>query len=161
MTNIIIAVVGVIGTSIGAVLGGLITFYTIRKNERDRQIREKCEEIYDFSVQVKRWIDNEIDCWWLRYDEDAIIFPSPSENLPCPAERLLMLVNLYAPSLEEKALRLTKIVDTFNSLEYYYAEASWSAFQIKVEDYLRNESRKTGEAYAEFLASIKKFVNSH
>ncbi len=161
MTNIIIAVVGVMGTVVGAVLGGLLTFYTTRKNEHDKIIREKCEGIYDLSVQIKHWIDNEIDNWWLLFDEDALIIPNPSKNLPCPTDRLLMLVNLYASSLEEKALKLTKIVDTFNSLEYYYAEAGWSAFEIKVDDYLRNERRKTSEVHAEFVASIKKLVNSH
>ncbi len=159
--TIIVAVVGVIGISIGAVLGGLITFYTTRKNDLDRLIREKCEEIYDLSVQIKRWIDNEIDSWWLRYNEDAIIIPSPSENLPCPIDNLLMLVHLYATPLEEKALKMSRTVGTFNNLEYHFAEAEWDAFQMGVGNFLSDERRKNREAQEAFVASIKKFVNNH
>jgi hypothetical protein len=161
VTNIIIAVVGVVGTSLGAVLGGLITYYTTRKNERDRQIREKCEEIYDCCVQVTHWIDNEIDCWWEHYDATMIIIPNLSKNLPCPIDKLLMLVHLYAPSLEEKALKINTTVDKFHNLEYYYAEAEWSAFQMGVDNFLTDERQKNRNTQEEFVSSIRKFVNIH
>lgn len=59
----------VLGSILGGGLGGgLIATYIsqrlARGEEKRRVSRGKCEDIFESFMQVKDWINNEIDRWW-------------------------------------------------------------------------------------------------
>ncbi len=85
VANLLATVVG--GTL--AIAGGIVATFVTQglnnKAERNKFIREKCEEVYLLAEQVKRWVENENDKWWQDYLEKF----EPDNEYLCPVPGLL------------------------------------------------------------------------
>ncbi len=149
-----------------AITGGLVATVSTQalnnKAERRKFLREKCEEVYLLSEQVKLWVKNEHDKWWQDYtDQFEPDNPIPEgyrkeyKQLDCPIDKLLMIVQLHLPMLQAKAEALKASVNTYQDFARDFLEEGWDAFPDDIETVLRSIRKKFGKSYWELKQLIE------
>jgi len=136
----------IIITFISLILGSIltmgVTYFSQRMSsnvEKEKVVREKIEELYTLTIQMKTWMQTQLLCackleeitWhsdrpdW--YVTDATI------GAECPINRVEMLVKLYVPSLRNP-----------------FAAYRWSVLETQTLEGIlkRNESKSSLEALA-------------
>ncbi len=157
ITTLLATIIGGIFAIVGGFIATWVSQRLARNAEKRKVAREKSQEIFELFIQVKRWIDNEINRWWERTDETATIYPPVSDTLECPIDRLLILVILYVPPLEKTAKELNEKVMRFNSDEWDYRDrGAFPSYNVLAD--LRAESKKLADFEQRFTDEIKKFV---
>lgn len=161
MTNQgIVSILTTLIAVIGTLAGVIITYYFTNRMERKRILREKLEEIYTLAIQVKQWLDNEIKSWWSLIDPNAQ--SHPYKDLSCPIEQLIMLVELYAPSLAEKAVRINKKVLELKQRYSVYSDEKLIAFNNeRPENVLRQDDTEITEMYTDLVVAVKKLIKKY
>jgi hypothetical protein len=114
-----------ISALIGAVVGGSLalvgSFGAIYLQQRvaqtqaeHRQYQEKTEEMQEFAIQVRQWMDFEFtQWWWLRYDK----VPRGKNTLACPIARLVLLAERYEPALNTSISKMREVVAQFEQVQ--------------------------------------------
>jgi hypothetical protein len=151
-TAILVAVVGVLSTILGSLLTILGNNIAVRKNnEADRRkiIREKIEEIYSLSNQIKLWI--KVQLWKLpirgeiifdekKFDhhfwflDNAEYLNKNDKIFECPVERMEMLIGIYVPSLKDQVdtyHRNILVLKTLFSLNKFVDEVKIGVIPLK------------------------------
>ncbi len=115
LTTLLTAIFAVVG----AVVGGFIAAYASqimnRNTEKKKKYLGKIEELYEASIQVKLWIEEEYEGWWLKYEHAVDKKENHREH---PTERVIMLSELYAPSVTKYAKMMSYVVDHFVEMPY-------------------------------------------
>jgi hypothetical protein len=163
-----------LATILGGILattGGIIaTFYAQSLNgrtEREKFVRERCEEVYELAEKVKQWLDNENARWWCDYCEsidDVSIEVQigrsklAKEPLNCPIDRLMMIVLLYIPEFRTKAEELKNVVNTYNRFSNNFDEYGWRGLDEYEDfrDHLRKVSQEGKDTHQELKLIIEK-----
>lgn len=96
-----------------AVIGGFVSNYLLKSKDKESEkrefYREQLEQIYLLSGQLVDWMGAE-------YSE--VLSPkhdSDTEKQENPLNRLLMIVNLYHPSLKEHTKKIEQCIDDFHN----------------------------------------------
>lgn len=165
--NLVSIIMPLVSTLIGVGVGAVLTYFVMSRIERRKLLLEKCELIYTLAIQVKQWHENENNLWWNRvYPNDIPDLPY-TQDLTCPIEELLMLVDLIVlkdrrgVELKIKALALNKFVRELQGREYDYRENGkiiFSRYHESMDDVLRRESKEIDALYEELVASIKEQI---
>jgi hypothetical protein len=121
--------IGIVGTLIGVLLGGVVAWFNARfqlryQENRDRKklILERLEELYQLLSQYNRAYFNMLQ----GHIYDSIdqnfspiippeLMPKPpeQEEMPVPIERLQMLIGFYAPELDDHLKKLEGISEEY------------------------------------------------
>jgi hypothetical protein len=157
---IISASAALLGVVIGVVIGGVFSYRATKSIERRKILSEKYEVIYNSSVQIRDWLKNENARWLLLAEPPASVNPAV-EGLPCPIEKLIMMADLYAPSLEKEVSTLMRKVDAIKSLEWEYADSQGQALEdITMNTYIEDDT-KADTAHNDMVNALKKLTKTN
>jgi hypothetical protein len=113
VVSIITTIVAVTGAISGTMLGVILTHRAARKVDKSKVTREKIEELYILTNQIKIWYHEQIadllknNLINYQFEEDVFWILEQStlkdfhKSPYFPINKVTMLINLYAPSLRE------------------------------------------------------------
>lgn len=159
-STIVAAIISVFAALLGAVIGGVLTYRATKSIERRKILSEKYEAIYDSSVQIRDWLKNENARWLLLAEPGASVFPAV-EGLPCPIEKLIMMADLYAPSLEKEVSKIEREVDAIKNLAWENAESGRVSLQDITVDTFNEDNRMADTAHNDLVKVIKKLTKTN
>lgn len=151
---------------LGSVLTMVVTYFTQamnHKTEKRKVARDKLEELYVLSFQLKNW--GEDTCSRL-----GILYDSPpgtnytSSPLECPIDRIEILTRLYAPSLKNIAIelhdRVRKIQTVLKRFWEPYEEYGDDEIEEIELSYNQRFANLVYEASEEFKVTHERFLSS-
>src|SRR6266851_9006265 len=144
---ILAAIIGALATLLGGLVGGVaVPFLTQKlsiKAENRKKHHEKIEIAYTLLDQIKGWIDYQIDdLWCFQVQKNR---PNKPDNLECPINTLVLLVNLFAPSLEKSVKELNESVETLKKMRYDIQHVPLLNANIVLDDTLLQVAYKQAE----------------
>src|SRR6266849_743672 len=99
LLTLLATVLGGILATVGGIAANYYTQVFNNRAERQKFIREKCEEAYLLADQVKLWAKNENHRWWQKYyeefepDSDELaMYRKEFEPIDCPINKLMMII---------------------------------------------------------------------
>src|SRR5260370_5668585 len=165
LLTLLATILGGILATVGGIAANYYTQVFNNRAERQKFIREKCEEAYLLADQVKLWAKNENHRWWQKYyeefepDSDELeMYRKELEPIDCPINKLMMIITLQLPELRTKAEALKRAVEAYQEFSDGYREYGWHSFQANIESVLRTECRRLEESHQELHLLIEKTV---
>lgn len=96
------------------------------ESEKRKVVREKLEEAYHLTFEVKRWVQGEM--------KQMATFESNTERIACPIDKISALIGLYGAGLSDEATRYASAVEQFRgSVWKYWAETHEGKERISSE----------------------------
>jgi len=159
-STIVAAIISVFSLLLGVGIGGFVTYKVTKSIERRKILSEKYEVIYNSSVQIRDWLKNENARWLLLAGTDVTVFPAV-EGLPCPIEKLIMMADLYAPSLEKEVSKIEREVDMIKNREWENADTGGIPLQDITVDTINEDDRMAETAHNDLVNAIKKLTKTN
>lgn len=145
------------------VVGGFVSNYLLKSKDKESDkkkfYREQLEQIYLLSGQMVDWMGDE-------YGKIISEDESNKERLENPLNRLLMIVNLYHPTLKEHAKKMEKCVDDFHNgrgaLILYILEKRTDPPRHEVfKQYIDEPFQRLKEIRKDLIVAIEQRVNEY
>ena len=116
--------------------------------------------MFELYIQVRDWISNEADRWYEIGEPNGPLNPPILKDLPCPIDRLSMLVLLYAPILEKLAEELERWVKSYHTFDWNYSN-DHNLPSDNMHKFLIDEGNKLEDFQKRFTSTIRKFVEKN
>ncbi len=158
--TIITGIIAIIAALLGAIVGGVGSYIASTRVEKNKLLREKCEAIYDTALQIKRWLENENARNWEHFDPndpENVLKIKVEENLPCPTDKIILLVDLYVRQVEKEVKQFVQLVHNSNA-RYDYEEVTEEEIFSSLRDAresLQEESQAILARYQELVSALR------
>ena len=151
-TALVLNIVTITGTLSATALGAALTYHFTRKSNQNKVTREKIEEIYQLTTEVKLWIDVRVP----NTGERSLV-QQPQLNIqdhPNPINKLVMLTDLYAPSLGKDITELRNYIIDIREIKYGDDNLTGK----EITDKIIQVSEGSDKTYEKVRISIKKLI---
>lgn len=151
-STIISTIIGALAALIGSFGATFFAQWLSQKQENNKRYKEKIEEIQELYIIVKQWIDFEFEDLWMEYEHNKT---RDKNNLDCPIGKIIMLVEIYEPSLYENMSKIKETIEFLKNIDFDMHESRIDDEKYYYKIYVSDNNKKFREVDNKIYQSFK------